>query len=417
MATATQIEIPPATLAPADLALRWRDLPGLVFLDSSLEPVHGPAVSIIGVHPVEWVRGGPADWERLEATLKRFSLIGESQAGPSGALVGAVGFEGDFCFGVYPWLLRFDHRTRGWSLAGEPPLMMPSFSMPPHDSVPSRGLSFQAETSKATYCGMVQRALGYIAAGDIYQVNLAHRLRGCWSGPPMELYQRLRQTSPAPYSAFLAQPDRTLLSASPECFLRVHGRRVVTRPIKGTRPRGATPEEDLRRIEELCGSPKERAELVMITDLERNDLGRVCEYGSVRVTDLCRLESYPHVHHLVSTVEGILAPGENALSTLRVCSPGGSISGAPKKRALEIIAELEGSPRGVYTGAIGYLGFNGVSEFNIAIRTLCLRENKVDLWVGAGIVADSDPEMEYEETLHKAAGFLQTAAELSVDSA
>ena len=205
-------------------------------------------------------------------------------------------------------------------------------------------------------------------------------------------------------AAYLNLDGREILSSSPESFLRFSGRGIETRPIKGTRPRFADPDEDRRSAYELQTSAKEISELVMITDLLRNDLGQVCEFGSVEVTDMLRLESLAQVHHLVSTVTGTLRPEIDALTALAACFPGGSITGAPKKRAMEIIRELEQAPRGIYCGAIGWLGYNGESAFNIAIRTLVRSGNRLVYQVGAGIVADSDPEKEYEETLHKAAG-------------
>jgi anthranilate/para-aminobenzoate synthase component I len=205
-------------------------------------------------------------------------------------------------------------------------------------------------------------------------------------------------------AAYLHTPSMEILSSSPETFLRMHGRSIETRPIKGTRPRFADPELDSRSAFELQTCEKEIAELVMITDLERNDLGRVCEFGSVKVTEMLKHERLEQVHHLVSTVTGQLREDADHLDALQACFPGGSITGAPKKRAREIIAELETPPRGLYTGVVGYLGFNGESQFNIAIRTLVREGRNLSYGVGAGIVADSIPEMEYEETLHKAEG-------------
>lgn len=255
----------------------------------------------------------------------------------------------------------------------------------------------------------MRRAKEYVAAGDIYQVCLAHRFSARCDGNLWSLYMALRETSPAPHAAYLALGDETILSSSPECFLKMEGRSVITRPIKGTRPRGSTPEEDRRLEAELTASAKESAELLMITDLERNDLGRVCEFGSVTVSRLLELEHHPQVFHLVSTVEGTLRAEISHVAALAACFPGGSISGAPKKRALEIIQELEPSPRGLFTGAIGYFGYGGQSQFNIAIRTVVARGGRAEFHVGAGITADSDPEQEWEETLHKAAGILEAA--------
>jgi anthranilate/para-aminobenzoate synthase component I len=207
----------------------------------------------------------------------------------------------------------------------------------------------------------------------------------------------------------MALGGRTVLSSSPECFLAMSGNSIVTRPIKGTRPRRADATADEKSAYDLMTSPKEVSELVMITDLERNDIGQVCDYGSVRVRELLKLERFEQVFHLVSTVEGRLAPGVDHVTALRACFPGGSITGAPKKRAREIIAELEREPRGLYTGAMGWFGFNGESRFNIAIRTVIVEDQIAHFHVGAGIVADSVPEAEWQETLDKAAGILRAA--------
>ena len=250
-----------------------------------------------------------------------------------------------------------------------------------------------------------RRALNYIHAGDIYQVNLSQRLTAPWASGGWEFNRALNAASPAPFSTYIDAGDFQITSSSPERFLRLSGQHVQTRPIKGTRPRDADPQCDAQLAYELQSSEKERAELVMITDLLRNDLGRVCEFGSVAVPELMRLEQFPQVQHLVSTVEGRLRPELSHLDALRECFPGGSITGAPKYRAMEIIDELEPVTRGPYTGSIGYLGFNRESQFNIAIRTAVVRKGQVWFQTGAGIVADSDPEMEYEETLAKARGF------------
>ena len=256
---------------------------------------------------------------------------------------------------------------------------------------------------------MVERAKEYIAAGDIYQVNLSRKFEAPWSGDALQFYEALRHYSPAPYAAWLDLGGRQVLSSSPELFLHMSGRAIRTRPIKGTRPRHADATADALSEYELVTSPKEIAELVMITDLERSDLGRVCEYGRVRATELLKLERYEQVFHLVSTVEGRLRGEIDHAAALQSCFPGGSITGAPKKRAREIIAELEPEPRGLYTGAIGYFGFNGESRFNIAIRTVIMENGIAHFHTGAGIVADSVPEKEYEETQHKAAGILMAA--------
>ncbi len=252
------------------------------------------------------------------------------------------------------------------------------------------------------YIAALKRVKEYIAAGDIYQANLTQRLSAQMARTPWSLYRRLTAANPAPFAAYFETPDCAVVSCSPERFLQVRSGEVETRPIKGTRPRGATPEEDARLAEELRNSTKDRAENVMIVDLERNDLGRVCDYGSVHVPELFALESYATVHHLVSTVRGRLHTGKTALDCLRASFPGGSITGAPKVRSMEIIEELEPTRRGIYTGAIGYLCFSGDMDVNIVIRTLVVKDGTAYFQVGGGIVADSDPEAEYQETLDKA---------------
>src|SRR5262249_54477854 len=242
---------------------------------------------------------------------------------------------------------------------------------------------------------------------DCFQVNVAQRLLYPASEPPLAVYERLRRRNPAPFAGYFDLGDYVIASASPERFLKVQGGVVETRPIKGTAPRGVGPEEDLGRADALLASAKDRAENVMIVDLLRNDLGRVCEYGSVRVGALCRLESYPFVHHLVSEVRGRLRAGLGPVDLLRAAFPGGSVTGAPKVRAMEIIAELEPTARGPYCGSLGYVGFDGTMDTSILIRTVTIGQGWVQFHVGGGIVADSDPEREYEETWHKAEGLLQ----------
>ncbi|MFB3879920.1 MAG: aminodeoxychorismate synthase, component I [Armatimonadota bacterium] len=263
-------------------------------------------------------------------------------------------------------------------------------------------LSVSSNFTHRDYLRAVQRAKDYIAAGDIYQVNLSQRLSAPLASDPWSLYRRLTEENPAPFSAYFETPEAAIISCSPERFLQVRAGEVETRPIKGTRPRAATPEEDARLAAELLASEKDRAENVMIVDLERNDLGRVCGYGSVHVPELFALESYATVHHLVSTVRGRLRPGKTALDCLRASFPGGSITGAPKVRSMEIIEELEPTRRGVYTGAIGYLCFSGDMDVNIVIRTVVVKDGTAYFQVGGAIVADSDPEGEYQETLDKA---------------
>lgn len=252
------------------------------------------------------------------------------------------------------------------------------------------------------YCWAVERILEYLRAGDIFQANFTHRFSAPFRGNVPTLYERCRRRTPAPFSALLRHPQWNVVSTSPERFLKVTpGGQVETRPIKGTRARGSDPIHDLLLREELLSSAKDHAELTMIVDLERNDLGRVCEFGSVKVTHHAQVESYSNVHHLVSCVEGKLRPGCDVMDLLRSAFPGGSITGAPKIRAMQIIDELERCRRGVYTGAIGYFSDNGHADWNIAIRTMVLEDDTVHYHVGGGIVVDSDPLAEYRESLIK----------------
>jgi len=257
------------------------------------------------------------------------------------------------------------------------------------------------------YIKAVDRVREYIIAGDIFQANISQRFETDLTVSPYKLYQRLRQITPAPFASYLNFDGVTIVGASPERFLRVYGDCVETRPIKGTRARGKDPVEDTMLAQELTHSIKDRAENVMIVDLERNDLGKVCQYGTVRVPELAILETFPTVFHLTSTVAGRLRPDKNRIDLLKATFPGGSITGAPKVRAMEIIDELEPTRRSVYTGAIGYLSFGSNLDLNIVIRTFLIKDGKAYFQVGGGIVYDSDPEAEYLETLDKAKALIQ----------
>ncbi len=268
--------------------------------------------------------------------------------------------------------------------------------------------------SREDYTARVRRCQDYIAAGDIYQANLSHRFtlnHGAEVPPPetnayaTALYGRLRRVNPSPFAGLLHLPELSLVSNSPERLVRLSGAEASTRPIAGTRRRGIGPEEDRSLHAELLGSPKERAEHVMLVDLERNDLGKVCRYGTVRVDEFMAVEHYSHVRHLVSDVSGTLQPGTSPLDLVQAVFPGGTITGVPKLRCMEIIEELEPVRRGVYTGALGYFCWSGDLDLNILIRTLLLTKTHGYLQVGAGIVADSEPDREYEETLAKAGAF------------
>jgi para-aminobenzoate synthetase component 1 len=276
-------------------------------------------------------------------------------------------------------------------------------------SVNTSAIHPQCDTSHADYLKMVQAGRDYIARGDIFQVNLSQRFTWPVTIPPNDLYFRLRAEHPAPFSAYLSvDSQRAVLSVSPELYLRVRGRDVMTNPIKGTRPRFADPELDEMSRRELLASEKDRAELVMIVDLERNDLGRVCEFGSVKVNELAGLESFATVHHLVAEVEGKLRPECDLIDLIRASFPGGSVTGAPKIRAMEIIAELERTARSLYTGSVGWIGLDGNTDLNIAIRTVLYSGSRAAYRVGGAVVTDSDPQGEYEETLHKGRALHET---------
>jgi len=393
----------PGGTSPWEVARRLAHLPELVFLDSAL--ARPGAVSHIAACPEEIIEGETeADWQHLREAIQR-------RAGSPGMAAGCIEYEGRFRFGLYGNVLTYLHDQGRWLGDGRLAAMMEQ----PHP-LPDEAIDFQPEMPPEHYQAMVRRAQEYIAAGDIYQVNLAHRFSARWSGslaPALAFYARLRACSPAPYAALLCGERCIIASSSPELFLQMDGREAVTRPIKGTRARGADAAADAAAERDLAASAKERAELIMITDLERNDLGQVCDYGSVEVRELLKLERYAQVHHMVSTVSGRLRAGVDHIRALRACFPGGSVTGAPKKRAREIIAELEPGRRGVYTGAIGCIGFDGRSAFNIAIRTAVLeRAGHAHFHAGAGIVADSHPRAEWEETLWKAAGMLRAGEEI-----
>jgi anthranilate synthase component 1 len=271
--------------------------------------------------------------------------------------------------------------------------------MPQAESQP---LEVTSNVSREEFEQMVRTAKEHIAAGDIYQVVLSQRFEARVGADPFTVYRALRHVNPSPYMYFLRIGGRSIVGSSPEMLVRAEGRNIVTHPIAGTRPRGRSEEEDLRLAEELKRSEKERAEHVMLVDLGRNDIGRVAAYGTVRVPKYMALERYSHVMHLVSVVEGKLADEHDRLDALVACFPAGTVSGAPKVRAMEIIAALENRRRGVYAGAVGYLDFAGNLDFCITIRTMLIENGRAYIQAGAGIVADSNPAAEYQETRDKA---------------
>lgn len=260
---------------------------------------------------------------------------------------------------------------------------------------------------KKDYIDSVNKVKEYIRSGDIYQANLTQRFKCDLNEDAYDLYSRLRSINPAPFASYINFGEGQIVSSSPERFIRIKDKKIETRPIKGTRPRGKTPEEDKINREELLSSEKDKAELLMIVDLERNDIGKISKTGTVEVTELFHLEEYATVYHLVSTVVGDIKEDCDVIDAIKATFPGGSITGAPKIRSMEIIDSLEPTQRNIYTGSIGYIGFNGDVDLNIVIRTIVVKDNKAYFQVGGGIVWDSDAQLEYEETLHKARALIK----------
>ncbi len=340
----------------------------------------------------------------------------------AGGALGCLGYPDrldmqDMSIGIYDWALVLDHERKTARLVShrrhaETPALLEQVLQRLRAEPAELSDTFRVESeircnfTKERYLDAFSRVQEYLHSGDCYQVNLAQRFTAAARGDARAAYLKLRRMSPAPYSAYLGFPHVKILCASPERFIGVRERRVETRPIKGTRARDGDPLRDAQLAEDLACHPKDRAENLMIVDLLRNDLGKHCNPGSVRVPELFKVESYSNVHHLVSVVQGELEDGLDALDMLQGCFPGGSITGAPKLRAMQIIEELEPDPRGMYCGTIFYAGFDRNMDSNIAIRTLVYRGDEISCWAGGGLVADSKPEEEYQETLDKARAML-----------
>ena len=267
--------------------------------------------------------------------------------------------------------------------------------------------NLKSNMTKSKFTNMVKRAKEYIREGDIFQANLSQRFEAEFEGDPWEFYKRLNEINPSPFGGYINFDDMSIVSASPERLIKINGKYIETRPIAGTRPRGKSSQNDIALSKELLLNEKERAEHIMLVDLERNDLGRVCKYGTVKVDELMILESYSHVWHIVSKVVGELKDDVKFIDILRACFPGGTITGCPKVRCMEIIEELEPVRRGIYTGSMGYIGYDGRIDLNIIIRSALVKNGKIYCYAGAGIVADSNPEKEYEETLFKAEAIME----------
>ena len=435
------------SIDPWDAAQFLCDLPGLLLLESAERHTDRGRYSYVMAEPSEWIVPGTGISNPFDELSKRLSIgsksIAELPPFQTG-YAGLIGYEVNrslesiptrpepdwpipaFAIGRYDWVIAFDHiQHRSWivaqsgellefvqrRLAGPKRLLRTTSTeaRPPKQSHAIADRSGLASNfDRDGFVRAIGRAVDYIRAGDVFQVNLAQRLHAKATRHAFELYGRLRCASPAPFACYFDLGSAQIVGASPERFVRIGADgEAMARPIKGTRPRGANPAEDERLRRELLQSPKDRAENVMIVYLLRNDLGKHCRFGSISVPKVCELESYPYVHHLVSEVRGRLLPDATAIDLLRGAFPGGSITGAPKVRAMEIIAELEASDRGAYCGTMAWFGWDGAMDANIAIRTITAAHCWWQFPVGGGIVADSIPELEYAETMHKAAGMLK----------
>ena len=393
--------LPTRTLTAKDgvVALDGRRFEGDPFAVLADELARNPRPTLSGLPPFQ---GGAAGYFGYELCHHLESLPAPADDD--------MGFA-DMALGFYDAVAAFDViDRRAWIIAqgahatrraGALRERLADGAAPP---APTPALAWASNFSRAGYEAAVAQVIEYIHAGDIFQANLSQRFQALLpaGADAYAMYRRLRLVNPAPFAAYLNLGDAQVLSSSPERFLKLTGDGVEARPIKGTRPRGRNPAEDAALAENLLASEKDRAENVMIVDLLRNDISKVCRDHSVAVPELCSLESYARVHHLVSAVSGRLRDGLGAVDLLRACFPGGSITGAPKVRAMEIIAELEPTRRGPYCGAIGFIGFDGAMDTNIAIRTVALKHGRAVFQVGGGIVAESDPAAEYHETLAKA---------------
>ena len=454
--------------APQEVFAFFKENEGAIFLDSAQERKGCGRYSFIAIDPFltlsckngvitknnDTFLGNP--FEILEKELQKFSQSVLPNLPPfQGGVAGYFGYElsqhlekiplhstddmnfPDMILGFYDVVIAFDTiENRAWIFSTGFPLLeksarlvrakerldlmiehlikLPnSHSAEPLNTVFNRDQIISNFTEK-NYCLAVEKVIDYILAGDIFEANISQRFRAKLPDnfSPFKLYKKLCQINPAPFSAYLNFGNIKIISASPERFLKLDSGVIETRPIKGTRRRGKTKEEDESLANELVQSKKDHAENVMIVDLLRNDLSRVSENHSVQVSQLCGLESYPTVHHLVSIINGKLRPHLTAIDLLRASYPGGSITGAPKIRAMEIIAELEPTHRGPYCGSIGYLSFNGNMDSSITIRTFCINNNEVTFQVGGAIVADSNPHEEYQETLTKAYALFKSLTEI-----
>ncbi len=410
-------------------------------LDSAMDKNNLGRYSFIGSNPFKVLKYKDSNvnpLEELRIELDKYNIKNDTELPFIGGAVGYLAYDlcnyieklsksvvddinsPDLYFGLYDWVIIIDHLMNKTLIATPDINVRDEKQIVDHvcnliKDAQNNGidkLCYEQKTfpkvkvesnfKKKDYIDTIEKIREYIKNGDIYQANMTQRFHGKVSMSSFELYRDLRKISPAPFGAFLNFEDVHILSNSPERFIKVSDNFIQTRPIKGTRPRGKNEEEDLLLKNELLNSKKDKAELLMIVDLERNDIGRVSKTGTVKVPELFKLEEYANVHHLVSTVVGEIKKDKDIVDVISSTFPGGSITGAPKIRAMEIIDELEPTARNVYTGSVGYIGFDSNADFNIAIRTIIKKNDDVFFQVGGGITWDSNPEDEYEETLHKA---------------
>lgn len=431
----------------------FRDLPYAVFLDSARPFSDRGRYDILSASPLKifqlsledsmCYRDNQNPFREIDALLNELEPLAEAPDLPfCGGIVGSFSYDGGrdlagirsrhsghkqsaqsphqcpaFFAGLYSWAVVVDHQQQSRTLVSHPatpPALLADIERRLATPLPATAPDtrfcldggVRTNLEQDAYQPLFERVQDYIRAGDCYQINLARRFEANFEGDPWQAYRQLRMIAAAPFSAYLQLPRSTILSFSPERFLHLAGRDVTTTPIKGTAPRSALPETDHALAEALQNSEKDRAENLMIVDLLRNDIGHCCEPGSIRVDKLFELQSFQTVHHLVSTIRGRLAPGYSALDLLAACFPGGSITGAPKHRAMEIIDELEPAPRSIYCGSIAYVSCHGTMDSNIAIRTLLCEDQRLYCWSGGGIVADSQAGKEFEETWNKVGSLL-----------
>ncbi|MGF0334416.1 aminodeoxychorismate synthase component I [Ectopseudomonas toyotomiensis] len=434
---------------PSDYFQRIRQAPGAVMLDAGRPSATRGRYDLMSAWPLAELAPTPDEsandfLQRLRGALQSLGpaeVPAQQELPFVGGLIGYLSYDfgrrlevlpeqsvddldlEDARFGLYAWALISDHQLGTSALLFHPALpeaerqrLRTLFEAPHSEELAPFRLTqpFQAAIDQHRYRQAIERIQGYILAGDCYQVNFAQRFQAPCAGDPWAAYLALRQACPTPFSGFQSLGDGdAILSLSPERFLKVSNGQVETRPIKGTRRRGDDTDDDQLQAQELLASRKDRAENLMIVDLLRNDLGRSCRIGSVKVPELFALESYPNVHHLVSCVTAELAPGKDALDLIACSFPGGSITGAPKIRAMQIIDELEPTRRGLYCGSLLYLDVRGEMDSSIAIRSLLVKDGKVSCWGGGGIVADSNWQAEYQESITKVKVLLETLERLS----